>query len=157
MARQVVPIPDDSVMWRTAARWCLDEWSTAWPEDTEETYLAHYRATATNPDGLPLVLAAIEDGDLVGVVTLVEDDELPDAKESPWLAACVVSPTRRGCGVGRDLVLACEEQARRRGFRHLHLFTWSEVEWYEQLGWRVLREVEFAGRRTTVMQRDLVL
>lgn len=151
----VKPMPWDERMWHQAATWCLTEWAQAWPDDTLESYLAHYRSTSDDPHALPLVLAALEDGHLRGVVTLVDDDELPGATETPWLAACFVDPDHRGRGIGRALVDAAVEHAKHLGVTRLHLFTWSEVEWYERLGWRTIRTVEFAGHATHVMARDL--
>lgn len=152
----VVPMPVDRALWQQAAQWCLNEWADAWPEDTEATYVAHYRATADDPHHLPVVLAALEDGALRGVVTLVDDDELPGATESPWLAACFVDPEHRGRGVGRALVDAAVTYAAQLGIGRLHLFTWSEESWYARLGWQVVRTVDFAGHTTSVMCRDVV-
>jgi GNAT superfamily N-acetyltransferase len=151
----VVLIPNDEGMWRQAAQWCLGEWNDVWPEDSVDTYWDHYRSTASDPQHLPLVLAALESGKLIGVITLIDDDELPGATESPWLAACYVEPGHRGRGVGRLLVGECEALARSMGFQRLHLFTWNEQQWYMDQGWQVLREVDLRGRRTAVMAKVL--
>jgi GNAT superfamily N-acetyltransferase len=156
MPVEVVLIPNDEEIWHQAATWCLAEWHDVWPQDTLHTYIEHYRATATEPNRLPLVLAAMEGQDLLGVITLIDDDELPGATESPWLAACFVSAEHRGKGVGQLLVQECERLAAAMGHRALHLFTWSERHWYERQGWHVLREVDLGGRPTSVMVKDLV-
>jgi hypothetical protein len=96
MSVDVVLIPNNENMWLQAAQWCLNEWQDVWPEDTLQTYIDHYQSTVTEPAGLPLVLAAVDGDALLGVVSLVEDDELPGAPESPWLAACFVAPEHRG-------------------------------------------------------------
>ena len=153
--RTVEPIPNDHHMWVTAARWCLDEWGDVWPQDTVETYLEHYRRTAEEPNALPLVLAAIEDSQLRGVVTLIDDDELPGADEGPWLAACFVDPHHRGKGIGEALVTAAERKAKELGYATLFLYTWSEQDWYEKRGWTPLRDITFANKHTTVMSKDL--
>ena len=155
----VAPIPADDHMWGMAATWCLQEWGAVWPEDTGETYLEHYRSTSEDPQRLPLVLAALEDVGgsevLRGVITLIDDDELPGATESPWLAACIVDADQRGRGIGKALVAAAERTAAELGFATLHLYTWSEVAWYERLGWEALRTIEFASHLTTVMRKHL--
>lgn len=152
---KVVLMPHNGDMWTTAARWCLDEWGDVWPQDTLETYEEHYRHTSEDPHHLPLVLAAIEDNELKGVVTLIDDDELPDSTESPWLAACFVEPTSRNKGIGKELVKAVERKAKEMGHQNLHLYTWSEQVWYAKRGWTPLRTITFAGRQTTVMVKSL--
>jgi GNAT superfamily N-acetyltransferase len=156
MPVEVVLIPNDERIWHEAAQWCMDEWHDVWPQDTLETYVEHYQSTVSDPSRLPLVLAAVDGHALLGVVTLIADDELPGATETPWLAACFVSPEHRGQGVGHLLVQECERLARSMGYSALHLFTWSEQQWYERQGWHVLRVVDFGGRQTSVMVKDLV-
>ena len=151
----MVPIPHNEAMWATAARWCLDEWGDVWPQDTADTYLEHYQSTADDPHALPVVLAAIEDNELRGVVTLIDDDELPGADEGPWLAACFVHPEHRGRGIGQALVAAAEHAARDMGYPTLYLYTWSEERWYAQRGWSYVRRLTFANNVTTVMKKDL--
>lgn len=148
-------MPHDRAMWATAARWCLNEWGEVWPDDTVETYEEHYASTNEDPVHLPLVLAAIEDNQLRGVVTLINDDELPGATEGPWLAACFVDPHHRSKGIGDGLVRAAEAKAKELGYSTLYLYTWSELRWYEQRGWQPLRTVTFANKDTTVMQKEL--
>jgi GNAT superfamily N-acetyltransferase len=153
---EIVLMPDRQEFWRQAAAWSLAEWQQAWPHDTAESYRAHYEATVADPTRLPLVLAAVQGERLLGVVTLIDDDELPGATESPWLAACVVDPDARGSGIGRRLVSACEALARDLGYSRLHLFTWSERQWYASMGWHVLRTVRFADHDTDVMVKELI-
>ena len=153
---EVVVMPDNPQFWATAARWCLDEWGAQWPDDTLEDYYALYRSSASHPDAVPVVLAATDAGQLLGVVTLIADDELPGATEGPWLAACFVDPAHRGQGVGKALVKAAEQKAKDLGYGDLYLFTWSERDWYARLGWVPMRSQDFCGQLTFVMHKNLV-
>jgi GNAT superfamily N-acetyltransferase len=73
------------------------------------------------------VLVAVDDGDVVGCVTLVPD------RSSPWaegleagdagMRMLAVAPERQGQGVGQLLVQACIDRATTLGRRALHLHT----------------------------------
>ena len=150
------PISSDPVEQSVVARWSVDEWTGDFPDDTEGTYLSLYAEAMRDPDVLPVVLVAVDEGELLGTAALVADDELPDATEpGPWLAAAYVTPDARQMGVGTRLVTAIEEEARRLGFIELFLYTHARHEWYQRRGWRVVRHSGLRTGPVTVMRRDL--
>jgi GNAT superfamily N-acetyltransferase len=71
------------------------------------------------------VYAAISEFDeLMGVTTLVDDDELPDSRElGPWIAAVYVESNFRRIGVGATLVRHAERRARLLGHPSVYLYT----------------------------------
>lgn len=152
-AATIVPLASRPDLWGLAAAWSVEQWRHEFPADTVDTYLSQYRAAADGTGGDLEVWAALStDGDLLGVATLVDDDELPDATEpGPWLAAVYVEPAARGAGVGGQLVSHVASRARSLGHGHLFLYTADRREWYERRGWRALRESSVNGTAVTVM------
>ena len=93
---------------------------------------------------------------LLGVATLVHDDELPDAPEpGPWLAAVFVTPDARKFGVGSALVAHVVNRARELGYLKIYLYTEHQEKWYASTGWLKIRDIIFLGLHHTVMQLDL--
>jgi GNAT superfamily N-acetyltransferase len=90
-------------------------------------------------DGLPVTLVAMDiEGQVIGAVTLGEaDDDVAGCPAlAPWLVRLVVRPGARRCGVGRLMVAAAEDLARRQG----HAALWvapreQELEFYRACGW----------------------
>lgn len=121
------------------------EVSEALPEELarlSELTVAAYRAVAPMPDGYAaeladvrgraadpgaVVLAARLGGRVVGGATVVLAPELPLAEllepGDAGLRMLAVDPEVQGAGVGRTLVEATIELARRRGLRRLSLHT----------------------------------
>ena len=99
---KVVALSEHPHHWQTAAEWSFAAWHHEFPSDTVQTYLDQYKLAASKPDTLIEISAALDDNDnLLGVATLVDDDELPDAPEpGPWLAAVFVTPDARKHGAG---------------------------------------------------------
>lgn len=94
-----------------------------------------------------LVLAAVEDGRVLGTATLELGDRVsggherdPLAPDEAHLRMLGVDPDTRGRGVGRALVEACLEEARRAGKRRLTLGTTERMlaaqRMYESMGFR---------------------
>ena len=144
--------------WQTAAEWSFEAWKHDFPSDTVQTYLDQYALAASESEELLEVFAAIDSqDDLLGVATLVDDDELPDAPEpGPWLAAVFVTPDARKFGVGSALVEHVVNRARELGYPKIYLYTEHQENWYASKGWVKIRDIIFLGLHHTVMQLELV-
>ena len=66
-------------------------------------------------------LVAVQDGLVVGYVTLTHPTPLPENAHVSAIEGFTVAPTWRGRGVGRALLDAAVEEARRRGSRKVSL------------------------------------
>ena len=123
-----------------------------------QTYLDQYALAASEPEELIEVYAATDSHDnLLGVATLVDDDELPDAPEpGPWLAAVFVTSDARKLGVGYALVEHVANRARKLGYPKIYLYTEHRELWYASKGWTKIRDIVFLGLHHTVMQLDFV-
>ncbi len=123
-----------------------------------QTYLDQYALAASKPEKLIEIYAAIDNQEnLLGVATLVDDDELPNAPElGPWLAAVFVAPDARLFGVGSALVERVVGRTRELGYSTLYLYTEHAQAWYLDKGWVKIREIVFLGLHHTVMQLELV-
>lgn len=117
------------------ARLVYREFWTGVEGGLSEEYLARAFGGQAEPGRVMHSLVALE-GDLpLGCVHLIDHDDSTLVDLTPWLAAMVVVPERRGQGIGSALVRALLAEARRRGFRHLWLGT-DGPGFYERLGAR---------------------
>ena len=144
--------------WQLAAQWSFDAWRHEFPSDTVQTYLDQYALAASESEKLIEVFTAIDSQDnLLGVATLVDDDELPDAPEpGPWLAAVFVTPDARKFGVGSALVEHVVNRARELGYPKIYLYTEHQENWYASKSWTKIRDIVFLGLHHTVMQLELI-
>ena len=154
---RIVALADRRELWHEAAEWSFRAWRHEFPNDTVQTYLDQYALAANPGNRLVEVYAALGTDDrLLGLTTLVDDDELPGVTEpGPWIAAVWVDPPTRSIGVGGALVRHATLRARSRGVRELFLYTEDRAAWYEQKGWRQIREASLNGLAVTVMSRRL--
>jgi predicted N-acetyltransferase YhbS len=90
-------------------------------------------AQADRADRLPLSLIALHEGQLVGAVNLVENDDDDHPDWCPWLAGMVVAEAWRGHGIGSALVTSLLEHARRLGFERVYFGT-DGPGFYTRLG-----------------------
>jgi N-acetylglutamate synthase-like GNAT family acetyltransferase len=156
---KVVALAEHPHHWQTAAEWSYEAWHHEFPSDTVQTYLDQYALAQSKPEQLLEVFAAVTDKDqLLGVSTLVHDDELPDAPEpGPWLAAVFVTPDARKLGVGSALVQQVVNRARELDYPKIYLYTEHQENWYASTGWVKIRDIIFLGLHHTVMHLDLVI
>ena len=140
-----------------AAQLSLDAWKHDFPEDTLQTYLDMFTATGTYANRFVEVFAALNQADeLLGLATLVDDDELPGATEpGPWLAAVFVVPEARKIGVGSALVDHVVSRSRELGYAELFLYTEYQDQWYQKKGWSYLRDTLLNDIKHVVMQISL--
>jgi GNAT superfamily N-acetyltransferase len=153
----IVPISNRRDLWDEAARWSVEAWRHEFPDDTVQTYLDQYALTQDPQGRLIEVYAAVDrGGSLRGLATLVDDDDLPDAREpGPWLAAVFVHPDARRCGIGSRLVDHVTSRAATLGHKTLYLYTEHSVDWYRSKGWTIVRDTTLNGLPHVVMSRML--
>jgi GNAT superfamily N-acetyltransferase len=80
-------------------------------------------------------------------------DTRPDL--SPWLASVFVRPDARGQGIASAVVTAVAEEAKRRGYPELYLFTPDQESLYARLGWVELGRDRDLDEDITLMKRAL--
>ena len=155
---KVESLADFSEHWQTAAQWSYVAWQHEFPSDTVQTYLDMYALAASQPTNrLVEVYAAIsQDNELLGLATLIDDDELPDANEpGPWLAAVFVKSDMRKFGIGSALVQRVVDRTIELNYPTLYLYTEFAENWYITKGWTKIRSTLFLGLLHTVMRLEL--
>lgn len=149
----VVNIADATQHWQRAAELSVAEWKEIFTEDSVETYLDLYGLTGQYAGRFAETYVALNMRDeLIGMATLIDDDELPNAPEpGPWLAAVLTLPTNRTHGVASTIVQRIVQRAHQLGHAALYLYTSDQQQWYANKGWKPLRETELNGIAHTVM------
>ncbi len=92
----------------------------------------------------------------VGFCTFKLKEEFrPDL--GPWLADVVVAPKYQKQGIGKLLIDATLDKAKKLGFKKLYLFAFDPtIPWYyARLGWKIIGTDEFKSNPVTVMEVEL--
>ena len=154
----VVNIADAPQHWQRAAELSVAEWKEIFTEDSVQTYIDLYGRAGTYAGRFVETYVAInENGELIGMATLVDDDELPNAPEpGPWLAAVLTLPTSRAQGVASAVVQRIVHRAHELKLPAIYLYTNDQQQWYANKGWKPLRETELNGIAHTVMCLSLL-
>ena len=138
----------------TLARWHCEEDGRA----DDPQWLDFWRRQLQSECGrecIPIAFVALDDGDAVGGITLVESNMSSQPDLSPWLAGTFVHPSRRGEGIGVALVEHAVARAREFGVARLYLYTERARGLYEKLGFRHLWDEVYEGEPVAVMELDL--
>ena len=149
----VVNIADAHQHWQRAAELSVTEWKEIFTEDSVQTYIDLYGQAGTYAGRFVETYVAIStDDELIGMATLVDDDELPNAPEpGPWLAAVLTVPNNRAQGVASAVVQRIVQRAHELRLPAIYLYTSDQQQWYANKGWKPLRETELNGIAHTVM------
>ena len=115
----------------------------AWYEAEWPEWYCSGRGNATqdlrefsNQTSLPVGVVALCDGVVCGAAAL-KAESIPSYKYlSPWAAAGLVDPALRGRGIGFQLLLALEEQAKALGFKRIYCGSSSADTLLRRADWR---------------------
>ena len=132
------------------AEWHVAEWAPLIPGFNVPDMLGEF-ATHSGGEQIPTTLVALDDEDLLGSVSLLENDHDDIRAYSPWLASLYVRPQSRGRGLGVELVRRCEDIANRLGVARLYLYTSGQERFYRQLGWQDVATVSLRGVQASVL------
>ncbi|HRU98278.1 MAG TPA: GNAT family N-acetyltransferase [Ruminococcus sp.] len=88
--------------------------------------------------------AAISEGRIIGMVTVMKTDYYPLPEIYPWISTLFVSEEYRGKRISQKLIEAAEEYARASGFEKTYIPT-EFVGLYEKNGYSYVRDIENYG------------
>lgn len=107
-------------------------------------------------EGFPHLIAAFDDGQVVGAVQLKRREMLAFPQYEHWLGSVFVADSHRGRGLAGALVEQAATQAVRMGVSDLYLQTEAlDGGLYARLGWKPLQEADNCSYRVLVMVRRL--
>ena len=138
------------------AGWFHREWGRYYPELTIDDIEERLRARI-NIDKIPLALVAIENGEVIGTVSLKISDMDTRKQYTPWLASMYVREDKRKRGVGKNMVAAIEKKAIELGVEILYLYTPDAESFYAKLGWQRIEYTEYRGANVCVMKKKLII
>jgi GNAT superfamily N-acetyltransferase len=135
------------------AQWYFDEWGMPIERATK-------RLTELDPTDIVFHFAMLLDGELIGGgglhvnVGLFHEHERFKA-QGPWLAILYTDKKHRGKGCGKLLLDAVEEEAKKRGFAKLYLYTSTAENLYARNGWKTTEKLVYKGQENVVMEKEI--
>ena len=153
MQIEVKYLADHPELIHLMATWFIDEWGKNNPSLTVAN-IEHRIRERMNRDKLPLCLLAFVESQPVGTATLkIREMEIYPQFEH-WLGNVYVLPEYRNQGVGSYVVGNAAEKAKLLGIRDLYLYTRNREHLYQRIGWKLIEQVDYRGRRASIMKRE---
>jgi RimJ/RimL family protein N-acetyltransferase len=122
----------------TLAKWFRDQWPDYFAEWSQAEMEADFLEDAAR-ERLPIRLVAFESGELVGTIILRENGNETLAEFQPELGGLYVVGSRRGQGIGSELVRAGMKVAGDLGFERVYATTSAAAGILERLGWEFVK------------------
>jgi len=129
-----------------------------WPEyygDFDPDALRKEFESRLHRDELPITLVVMEKNEVVGTATIGGPAIEGFGDREPWINGLWVDRRCRRRGIGRALMEAIEEQARKLGLETLYAGTDRAVAAFDAWGWEKLETVKHRGQDVTVLRRQL--
>jgi len=126
-----------------------EEWSKKSGKSLEEEiYQTKHSLTK---DRIPQMHIAINNNELIGVVSLWNNDLRTRQDLIPWMAGLYIKPEYRNKGIGTLLQQRCIEVVKELKYKKLYLYT-NHTDYYEKLGWKFLETAPFKGETTKIYE-----
>ncbi|GAB2197644.1 thiopurine S-methyltransferase [Sessilibacter sp. MAH4] len=134
------------------SQWHFEEWNHLYPHDTQEDFrnclLDSSRNHSTNA---PKSWCMFHNNELVGTASFLSSDLPCEPSLGPWLGDIYIHPRFRNQGFGLILVKSISEIIKKNGL-DFYLFTEDKIGFYEKLGWQIIKESVYQGRKIYIMK-----
>ena len=148
----VVNLADEQQHIEEVSRWLWEEWSR---ESGSTLDGVIYRTRhAICKDRVPQTLIAKLGDEVIGTVSLWNNDLMTRQDLTPWLAALYIKKEYRSIGLGKLLQEKTIETARNLGHKNLYLIT-SLENYYEKSGWTFIENAPNRGSTVKVYEYSL--
>lgn len=150
---KVVNLKDHLEYLEEVSKWVWKEWSEVHGASLEDII---YRSKhSICEDKIPQMYIALYNKEVIGVVSLWNNDLTARQDLTPWMATLFIKEEYRNLGVGTILQEKSIEVARSLKYDYLYLIT-DHVGYYEKTGWKFLELAPLGdGRMTHIYQYDL--
>ena len=142
----IANLADDIQYLEEVSKYMWEEWSKEYGTKLEDVI---YRSKhSICKDRVPQMYIAKLNNELVGVVSIWNNDLISRQDLSPWLAALYIKKHYRGKGIGTLLQEKCIQVVKELGYKSLYLITDHE-NYYERSGWKFLEMAPLKGDNYT--------
>ncbi|NRB50915.1 MAG: GNAT family N-acetyltransferase [Saprospiraceae bacterium] len=139
----------------TVAQWYFEEWGYLSEEKTLEQDIQRLQIYL-NRDQVPLMLLAIEEGELLGAAQLKFREMSIYPEKEHWVGGVYVAEAHRGKGIARQILLALITLAKSLEIETLFLQTEHlDGGLYGRMGWTPIEQVNYHGIEVLVMEKYL--
>jgi len=138
----------------TLARWFEAEWP-AWYGPGGRGSAADDLWNYAGLEELPRGVVAFINGRVCGTAALKADSIASHAHLSPWAAAALVEPSKRGRGIGALLVAAVEREALSMGYSRIYCATSTSRSLLERGRWELLENINHEGINLGIYAKTL--
>lgn len=135
---------------RIIGGWIYEQWAR---HEDEAVWLENRADLERSLDPavpIPKFFVGWVDEERVGCASIVPHDLPTHPELSPWLANILVLPAWRRRGYGRELARTAMAHACQHA-SELYLYTFDQVDLYQNLGWTALDQSAYTGRNITLM------
>lgn len=139
------------------AKWYFNQWGCLTDVNSIEE-MVQMLQKYSNRDQIPLIILAVENGQILGAVQLkyYEMDIYPNKEH--WLGGVYVSKPHRGKKIAKKLVKRATEVAKSHGVKTLYLQTEKlHGGLYSNLGWNPVEKVVHRNKLVLLMKKTLTL
>ena len=139
----------------TLANWYFNEWGHIEKGNSIDN-ITNKLNDYLNTDSIPLIVLAIDDGEILGAAQLKyrEMDIYPEKEH--WLGGVYVSEKHRGNNIAEKIIRKVICDAKELGVKTLYLQTENKSGGlYRHLGWHPLEQVNYRGVDVLVMENQL--
>lgn len=106
-------------------------------------------------EALPIAMVVMEKNEVVGTATLGGPSIEGFGELQPWVNGLWVDRRCRRRGIGRALIEAIEELARKQGYEEIFAGTDNAAQAFDAWGWETVDTAKHRGQDVTVMRRRL--
>ncbi|WP_334189086.1 GNAT family N-acetyltransferase [Noviherbaspirillum sp.] len=134
--------------------WFEAEWPSYYGPDGPGSAQNDLHAYA-NQGSLPVGVVALDAGKVCGVAALKVESIASHRHLLPWAAAGIVHPSLRGQGIGRLLLYALEQEARKLGFDRIYCGTSTAHGLLQRSNWELIEFIDHEGEFLGIFSTSL--
>ena len=146
----IIDLKSDKKYLREYIYLCSKEWGTPKTNDEMQEYIDKKEKRILNDDKVISALGLVNEGTLIGFISLFKYEDEMQEDLTPWYATMYVKKEYRGMGYSKMLNNAILKEAKRLGYKKIFLKT-SLNNYYEKFGAKFVKNID-NGEKLYIME-----